>query len=196
MIVVLASYPDIKTWEFPQQVYQCLDKAKVLLEQGAAPFIALSGDRGVMLDNRGIKQPFRECDKMAAYLLAHGVAKNKILKEGKSRDTISNLYYLKTQIFIPRGMKNIHFVVADFQIPRIGFLCEKILGKDYHITFDAMPADKDNNYDEKHTWKVHELFLESMKPGDHQYLDGKFYKAWMYQYWKERHKEKYDNERS
>ena len=190
-IIVLASYPDIKTWKFPQQVYNCLDKAKQLLEEGAAPVIALSGDRGVMFDNRGIVQPFRECDKMAEYLLEHGVPKSKILREGKSRDTISNLYYLKKQILIPRDMKNIHFVVASFRIPRIKFLCERILGNEYHVTFEPIPAKKDSHYNEEHTWKVHELFLESMRPGDHQWLDGKFYTAWMYQYWKERHKEKY-----
>jgi uncharacterized SAM-binding protein YcdF (DUF218 family) len=193
LIICLASQPNPSSWDFPKQLYECLDKAIKLFNNKTTPYIATSGDRSVSLDNRGIVQPFRECDKMADYLINKGISKDKILREGESRDSISNFYYLKKEFLIPEDMKNIAIVVASFRIPRLKFLCERILGNNYSVTFIPIEAEEGETYNEAHTWKVHSLFLESMQPGDHAWLDGKFYDSWMYQYWKDRSQEKYGN---
>lgn len=191
LIIVLGSQPDVKSWEFPKQVYDCLDLTIGLFNKQVAPAIVVSGDRALTLDYRGLKQPFRECDKMEDYLIKHGVPKDKIIKEGKSRDTISNLYYIKEEILIPRKARKILFVIAKFRIPRFKFLCNKILGEGYKISFQPISSAAGSSYNESLTSRVQSLFLEPMKSGDHKWLDGKFYSAWMYKYWEEYAKEKY-----
>lgn len=184
VIVVLGSQPDPKTWEFPKQIYKCLNNAKALLNQDVAPYIILAGDRGIKLDNCKIRQPFRECDKMADYLIERGVQKSKLLKEGKSRDTISNIYYIKTKVLIPKRMHRLLFVVAEFRTPRLKFLCKRILGSEYSFDFEPIAAKVGSTYNEPHTFKIQSEFLEPMKDGDHAWLDGKFYTAPMYKYWR------------
>jgi|SRR5665213_2357683 len=191
LIIVLATQPDVTTWDFPKQVYDCLDRAKELLEEGRSPYIALSGNRSVSIDNRGLHQPFRECDAMADYLLRKGVPENKILKEGDSKDTPSNLYFLKTEILIPRNLKHVLFVVAEFRIPRLKFLCKRILGPEYTFEFEPIECEVGPSYNEPDTWKVQAEFLAPMKDGEHAYLADKFYNAPMYQDIARRDKEKY-----
>jgi uncharacterized SAM-binding protein YcdF (DUF218 family) len=190
-IIVLATQPDPKTWRFPQQLYECLDKATQLFKHQVAPYIITSGDRALSLDYRGITQPFRECDKMKEILVSNGIPQNQVLVEGDSRDTISNLYFLKEELLIPKKATNLLFVVASFRIPRLTFLCQKILGPGYTVTFEPIEAPQGDTYNEQHTLQVQSLFLESMKDGDHHWLDGRFFDGWMYQYWKERSAQKY-----
>lgn len=190
-IIILASQPDVKTWEFPDQIYEGLDKSIELFNKGVSEILITSGDHSISLENRGIMQPFKECDKLAEYLVEHGIPTSSILTEGDSRDTISNLYYLKTKFFIPKNMKRLLFVVADFRIPRLKFLCEKILGKQYDLNFEPIVAEQGESYNEPHTMKIQSEFLAPMKSGDHEWLDGKFYNASMYQYWAKHDRQKY-----
>lgn len=188
-IIVLATQPDTETWEFPKQIHQCLDTAKRLLEKGTAPYIITSGDRAIGLDNRGIKQPFRECDQMKKTLVEKGVPADKILVEGESRDTISNLYFIKKNYLIPTKATSILFVVASFRVPRLKFLCKRILGDGYSISFKKIPAKMGPSYNEKRTKLIQSLFLEPMQDGDHSWLDGRFFDSWQYRYWRERAKD-------
>jgi uncharacterized SAM-binding protein YcdF (DUF218 family) len=183
IIVVLGSQPNPKTWKFPRQVYDCLDKAADLFFQGNASYIGLTGKWGLSLEDNGYKQPFFECDAMAEYLYAKHVPADKILCENKSKDTISNLYYLKTTILMPRKMHDILFVVAEFRLQRLKFLCHKVLGPDYKTAFEAISAEASSIYDEPHTFQVQSEFLKPMKPGQHTWLTDKFYTAPMYSYW-------------
>jgi uncharacterized SAM-binding protein YcdF (DUF218 family) len=164
-----------------------MDKAAELFKQGIAPQVLTSGDRSVSLDNQGLTQPFSECDKTAEYLIEHGVPNDVILRERDSRDTISNLYYIKTQFLIPNQQKRLLFVVTDFRISRLKYLCDKILGDEYEIAFEGLSASQEGStFNEDLTMQINHLFLEHMKPGDHEWLKDKFYTAWMYQFWKER----------
>jgi uncharacterized SAM-binding protein YcdF (DUF218 family) len=191
LIAVLGSQPDLTRWEFPDQVYRCLERAKKLLDEEASVYIATSGKWSTSIDTLGLKQPFRECDALADALINMGVSESIILKEGHSQDTISNLYYLKTGLLIPRKMNKLLFVVADFRIPRLKFLCERILGSDYEVEFDAIKSEPSLSYDEPHTFKVQKEFLEPMKTGDHEWLRGKFYTAPMYLRMAEKDRKKY-----
>lgn len=192
-VVVLGSQPDITTWEFPQQVYQCLDFAKSILDLGQVDQIIVSGKSSTALDNIGVIQPFRECDKMADYLLAQGVSNNKILREFNSQDTISNLYYLKSEIFIPNRFNKLLFPVADFRIPRLQFLCERILGSEYEIDFEPIPSELSASYNEPLAFKMQKEFLEPMESGQHEWLADKFFTAPMYEFWRKHDIEKYAN---
>jgi uncharacterized SAM-binding protein YcdF (DUF218 family) len=193
LIILLGSQPDPKTWEFPDQVITCLRRSKELLDEGQAPFVVASGKWSTRLDTLGLQQPFRECDKLEELLISEGVPKEKILKEGDSKDTISNLYYVKKDILIPNDWHRIIFVVADFRIPRIKYLCDQILGSEYTVDFDIIKSDPSHSYDEPQTFKLHKEFLDQMKVGDHEWLADKFYSAPMYQQAAENDKRQYAN---
>jgi len=186
-IIVLCSQPDPTTWKFPPHIYDALRRAKQLLEDEQAPYVITAGKWSIALDNKRIKQPFRECDLAANFLTLLAVPPTKILKEGESKDSISNLYYLKTELFIPRRMKKLLIVVAGFRVARLQYVCDKVLGPDYEVSFDSIPAQVSPSYNEENTTKVQKKFLDPMQNGDHEWLAGKFYTAPMYHYW-----EKYD----
>lgn len=186
-ILVLGSQPDFRNWLFPSHTYKSLDRAAELLKQEVAPYIALSGDHALKYDNTGIKQPFKECDHEEEYLLSIGVEPEFILKEGESRDTLAQFYYLKNLVFIPHNIKKILIITVDFRVKRLTFLANKVFGSDYTIDFETVEYKEDEVYkNEEHTLKKQQEFLKDMKNGDDAWLKDKFYDAPMYQYWKKR----------
>ncbi|HEY8999695.1 MAG TPA: YdcF family protein [Candidatus Saccharimonadales bacterium] len=187
-IILLGSQPDPDTFEFPEQIKRCADKTAELFRAGRAPVVVTSGDKALRFYTLGIKQPFKEAEKLAEMLIERGVPQDKVLTEVQSRDTISNIYYLKTQIFIPNHMTKLLFVVASFRIPRLDFLCKRILGNGYVVDYESIPAESGPSYNEPHTFKIQSGFLAPMKDGEHEWLTGKFYTADMYAYWAERTK--------
>jgi uncharacterized SAM-binding protein YcdF (DUF218 family) len=179
-IIILGSQPDPTTWEVPKQIYHCLDRTLTLLQAEQAPLAITSGKWSIALENQGIKQPFRECDVMADYLISKGLPASKVLREGRSKDAISNLYYLKKDFLLPRDMRRLLFVIAEFRIPRLKFLCNRVLGDGYKVDFDSIPSPPGPSYDEPRTFKRQKEFLAPMNDGDHNWLDDKFYDAPMY----------------
>lgn len=192
-IVVLGSQPDFRTWRFPSYAYTSLDRALELYNQKKAPYIVLSGDHALKYDDEGITQPFRESDKQEEDLLSKGCPPEAILKEGESRDTLSNFYYLKNLVFKPNNIRSILIVTTDFRIPRLDFISTKVLGSGYHVEFETVAYKPDETYkNEAHTLEKQQEFLADMKNGDDAWLKDKFYDAPMYQYWKARHKTEKD----
>lgn len=184
-IIVLASQPrDISDWKFPSHVFNSLDRAIELFNKKASPYIALSGKWAIRFDILHIQQPFRECDGMEKYLLEKGISQESILKEGDSKDTISNLYYLKNQIFKPRNMRKLLFIAAEFRTERVKFLCERILGPDYDVEVEGVGYLPEETYPhEDRTFKLQRDFLAPMKSGDDAWLNGKFFTASIYLQW-------------
>ncbi len=180
-IIILGSHPDPKTWKFPDQIYQCLDEAATLLKSDIAPYVITSGKWTIGFDNANIHQPFYECEKLADYLMNHGAPAKKILQERDSKDTISNLYYLKTKILIPREMRHLIFVVASFRVPRLKFLVKRILGPEYLVEYKQIEAGAGSTYDERRIFEKQSEFLKPMKDGNHEWLSDKFYEAKIYQ---------------
>ncbi len=117
---------------------------------------------------------------MAEYILAKGFPEDKLLLEGDSKDTISNLYYLKKYILIPRGMSKIIFVVASYRVPRLEFLIKRIWGDGYGYRFEEVTAEPEPGQNETAVMAKQELFLQPMKDGDESWLDDKFYDASIY----------------
>ncbi|MFZ1549224.1 YdcF family protein [Candidatus Roizmanbacteria bacterium] len=186
-IVILGSQPinPSVSWTFPTHVYNSLDRAIELHHKKVSPYIIVSGKWSVRFDTLKITPPFTECDKMAEYLLEKGVTKEFILREDESKDTVSNLYYLKKLIFKPKKIKEILFIVADFRIERIRYFCKRILGSEYKVHFLSVNSESGEIYpNEAHTFKIYKEFLSPMKSGDDAWLDGKFFTAPIYSYWK------------
>jgi|GEM_PF-1169314 uncharacterized SAM-binding protein YcdF (DUF218 family) len=175
--VILGSRPrDGKTWRFPSHVYYSLDRAVELYNKKKISFITVSGKWTLNFDVLHITQPFTECEKMADYLLAKGIPDNAILRESESKDTISNIYYLKRQIFESKGLRSLLFIAAEPRLPRIEFLCQRILGPTYSLHFEAVAYAQDEvSPNEQRTLTKQTAFLAPMKDGDDAWLDGKFY---------------------
>lgn len=175
-IVVLGSQPDYRTWKFPSHTYRSLDHAIELIEQGVAPYIALSGDRALKYDNTGIAQPFRECDKEEEYLLAHGCPADVILKEGKSRDTVANFYYLKNLVFRPHNIKHVLLITTDFRVERIRFLWQKVMGPDYSLGLETVSYKENEIYkNEAVALQRQQAWLKDVRDGDDEWFKDKFY---------------------
>lgn len=181
-IVVLGSKPDTTTWEFPSHVITSLDQAIKLWRQDVAPYIVVSGKWALSFEYDGIQQPYRECDKMADYLIYHNIPANAILREGDSKDTISNLYYIKRHILCPKQIRNLLFIVADFRQKRLAYLANKVLGSGYSIDIQTVPCLPNEVYTNESDALVRtQNFLHEMTDGDDSYLDDKFYKPPYYQ---------------
>jgi uncharacterized SAM-binding protein YcdF (DUF218 family) len=189
-IVVLGSQPDYKTWKFPSHTY-ALDKAIDLINQGTAPYLALSGDHALKFDNVGITQPYKESDKMEEYALSKGLAKEKILKENKSLDTAANLYYLKNLVFKPNNIHKVLLITADFRVERIKFLWQKIMGPDYSVTFDEVTYGDNEIYkNDAAVLEKQKEWLKNVKDGDDAWFLDKFYDDPYYLYYKKRDQER------
>ena len=175
--VILGSRPyDGKTWQFPSHIYNSLDRAIDLYKQKFISLIVVSGKWTINFDVLHIKQPFKESDKMADYLIAKGIPSQAILRESESKDTISNIYYLKRKIFKPMGLINLLFIAAEPRLQRIEFLCQKILGPDYELRYEAVNFAPDEvSLNEKLTLARQAAFLKPMTAGNDKWLDGKFY---------------------
>lgn len=191
LIILLGTQPDLTTWKLPEQINACLYRAKQLLDDSVAPYIVTSGKWSITVDTLNLRQPFYECDEMARLLAELGVAPEKILTERSSKDSISNLYYLKKEILIPRNARRLLFVVADFRIPRLQFLCERILGDGFDVDFEPIKSEPGPSYNEPKTLQLQTDFLRPMKDGDHEWLADKFFDAPMYRQMAELDKAKY-----
>ncbi len=186
-IVVLGSQPDFRTWKFPSHTYKSLDRALELVSQGVAPYICLSGDHALKYDYTGITQPFRECDQQEEYLLSKGCPPEAILKEGESRDTVANFYYLKNLVFKPKQIKNVLLITTDFRVERIKFLWQKVVGLDYPVDFETVSYSEDEVYkSEAITLQKQQEWLKDVNDGDDAWFKDKFYDDPYYLYWKKR----------
>jgi len=76
--------------------------------------------------------------EMKIKLVSHGVPATQIIEENLSRDTISNVFFVK-KILKEKNWYNIEIVTSSFQFERARYLCGKILGADYKVSFSIAP---------------------------------------------------------
>ncbi|HSX01819.1 MAG TPA: YdcF family protein [Candidatus Saccharimonadia bacterium] len=179
-IIVLGSKPHPVTWRFPAHVKASLNRAAERLAAGDADYIAVSGKWALVFDRHHIQPPFAECDEMARYLLGRGVPEGQIVREGRSKDTIANLYHLK-HLLADREARRLLIITADFRVPRLRYLAHKIFGPHYSVTIEAVSARRSEVYPhEADTLRRTKQFLRHMEPGDDGFLTYKFYHAHYY----------------
>lgn len=84
--------------------------------------------------------PITESEAMKNYAILRGVQTNQIFKEEKSKDTLGNAYFVKTEILIPNNWKNILVVTSDFHIPRTKYIFDHILGPSFQTDYQGVPS--------------------------------------------------------
>ena len=179
-IIVLGGGIDLQG-KLPPHVYQRLDKAIDLFKRSSNCKIVATGKYSFLYDQLKKFPPATEAEKMAAYLLKKNIPKEKILLEKKSKDTISNAYYLKKDFFIPQKEKKGIVITSHFHLARVRYIFNKIFGPDYDLEFIGLQERLAKDEEEKVVLRQKELLiktkkmLEPMADGDHSFLDGKFY---------------------
>ena len=122
-----------------------------------------------------------EAELMKRYLIELGIPKNKIFKEEKSRDSISNAYYAKKLYFIPKKEKEAIIFTSTYHLERAKYIFKKMFGKKYKLMFRGSPSPFSKVKTEKIIKRQKEILKETkkitknMKDGDHDFWKGKFY---------------------
>lgn len=165
----------------PSHVIARLEKAKELYESEPSSLIILSGKYSYLYTDQ--KPAQTEAETMSTYLQKSGVPVEKIICEKHSQDTISNAYFLKIEVFMPRGITSAVIITSEFQRERAEYIFGCICGPEYEFTYEAVPEDMNPSDRERLVHYQRGLlsetkkFLGPMKPGDHAYVADKFYTA-------------------
>lgn len=168
----------------PPHIFARLDKAIQLYRANQNSKIILSGGYSFL---HGEKKPvITEAEAMKQYLLENNISESDILLENSSRDTISNAYFLKKNIFIPHNIKQAVVTVVQYNIDRVRYIFKKVFGKEYKFSYILVDEKIDKNLMDKLIERQRELvlktqkFLSNMEDGDHEFLADKFYGAGYY----------------
>lgn len=182
-IVILGGGIDLQG-NLPAHVYQRLDRAIELYQKKPQTKIVVSGKYSFLYD--ADKPPTTEAEKMAQYVLSKNIDKKDVLLEKNSQDTISNAYYLKKNIFLPKKENQAVIITSHFHLERVKYVFQKIFGPKYRLEFIGLQEHLDESSEEKILQRQKELLLKTrivlakMKTGNHEFLKGKFYKIKYY----------------
>ncbi len=159
------------TGELPNSVKGCIKKAAELYQDHIAPHIILSGKWYRHYD---FVPPTTEAKAMSKLATELGVPPSAIFLEEDSLDTISNFYYIKTQILMPHQWHNVLLLVIPQNEGRPTYLMHKILGPDFlcetaDVDF-AFPTEKQADLLISERDKLAKLkeFLHNVEDGDHE----------------------------
>jgi uncharacterized SAM-binding protein YcdF (DUF218 family) len=120
----------------PESVKSATRKAVELVQKGEASHIIFSGKWSRHFD---YTPPSTEAREAANYALELGFPETNIYTEEKSLDTLSNCYYIKTDILIPQNWHSVLLLTMRQNDERAEFLLRKMLGPDYMV--DVLSID-------------------------------------------------------
>ncbi len=177
--IALFGYSFGPDWKLPQHLVERLQIAAKYYVEGRTPRIVVMGLRSFYWDWAGKIPPVTEYELMSDVLHEAGVPQEDVMQETKSQDTPSNLYYLKTDILAPNNIKSVLLMCGSHHEARCRLFAEKILGDDVDWDIETTHSPGSDKPEivanEKKTLKEYGDWLKPMKPGDHQWLDGKFF---------------------
>ena len=118
----------------PEHVLNRLDYLNECYKSGVAPMIVLGGNKS----KHEPYVPIKESEQMAAYLHnEHDIPYSAMLLEGSSENCRENVLYLKTDVLIPHGYRDMLVICPDYQKERFAFLLPKILGPEYSVAIQG-----------------------------------------------------------
>lgn len=160
----------------PELVYPRLHAAyAVYLKTGAS--IITSGRYSYLW-----QKPFPRSTESAAMrtaLIQMGIPAKKIQAEQRSKDTISNAYYVKKLVHDT----SLTVITSNFHVQRTRFIFKKVFGSRFKIRFVAVRQPLSRLVQKKVVARQAELlkktraWLKPMKNGDDHFLDGQFFSA-------------------
>lgn len=183
-IVILGGGID-KNGNLPKYVKKRLDKAIAIFKKNKNAKILTSGKYSFLYP-KNLIPPITEAQAMKNYLIKKGILKKNIFLENKSKDTISNAYYLKKIYFIPKKEKEGKIITSEFHLPRVRYIFKKVFGKDYKFQYIPISSNLNKKSAGKVKTRQKELLkktkriVNEMKDGDHNFLKNKFYKLKYY----------------
>jgi len=172
--------------DLPDHVYQRLNKAIDLYKKNPQTKIIATGKYSFLYDQIKKYPALTESEKMSEYLVKKEIPKKDILLENKSKDTISNAYYLKKNFFIPKKETQATIITSHFHLDRVKYIFQKVFGPGYDFQFvgiqETLPKDEEKKVidHQKYLLKRTKQILSPMKDGDHNFLKGKLYKIKYY----------------
>ena len=178
-LIVVLGYGFIDEWKLSEHVNNRLKTAAGLYHNGTAKKIAVCGKWSLAWDSQNIIPPTTEAEEMKKVLVGLGVPDADVLKEGFSKDTVGNAFYLKTKIIKNLGYKSLLILCADYVLERVKYIFYKVFPSIYSITFmpTITPYGKDTEVlqAQSDVLKLQKKFLGKMKRGDDTFLENRLY---------------------
>jgi len=157
--------------KLPESAKSAIRKAIELVHEGLADIIVFSGKWSRHHDHT---PPTTEARAGYAYAIEQGMHPDLGFIEEKSVDTLSNCYYIKTDILIPRHWHSVLLLTLRENDERAEFLLKKMLGPDYevgvhciHFAFSPETAQRLEQTEPEKTRRLKEL-LKDIPDGNHE----------------------------
>ena len=171
-------------WGLRRDLKKRLLRAVEMYKKGDAQHIIVLGRWTVWFDWLGVRPPVTESVRMKQFLVSHGVARQDVITEQHSKDTIGNAYYLKLYLQKRPQYKKLVVICAKQHEQRVRFLFEKFLGSSYALTYIPMTASKfgrDSTGTEAKLLREQRQLLKNVRPGhvedfSHQLYNSKYYR--------------------
>lgn len=105
---------------------------------------------------------------MKDYSIKLGVPTEKIITELNSRDTVGDAFFIKQNVIINRGWKNILVVTSDYHVKRASRIFKFIFGPKYNIKVIGSEGfeNHENQFSEKRSLESFEKTFQNIKDGD------------------------------
>jgi hypothetical protein len=106
---------------------------------------------------------------MKEYAISKKVAKEDILEEDLSRETVGQLIFSKQGILKHRGIEEIVIISSDYHIPRVREEAMFVFGPGYKLIFHGIPCDEKDKRSEEQERGSLEAFrktFEGISAGD------------------------------
>jgi len=86
-----------------------------------------------------------QCVAMRKYAMSLGVPRRNILMQNFSSDTIGEAFFVKQMYLAPNRWYNNIIVTSKYHEARVSCIYDVVLGTRYHIKFETISTEKDNN---------------------------------------------------
>lgn len=133
--IVILSREIMKSGEIYQpcpETKERLDKGISLLKEGIAPVIIVSG--GYREKYEGISLS----EVMKRYAIEQGVEKGSILEEDLSKDTVSQLIFIRKNFLDLKKWKRIILVTHNWHMLRTKTISDFVFGGNYNVRFERV----------------------------------------------------------
>lgn len=136
------------------------------LKNGCVKNLIMSGGHGDLGERYGVSL----AEAMRNYAMQQGIPKTLIFEEDLSIETVGQLVFCKQGVIDPQGWKRILVISHNYHIQRVKKLADRIFGEGYHIDFEGVESELDDDEEvlrkETGRGEVFERMFGDITPGD------------------------------